>query len=192
MDKQNALHSFDHADGGYHLMGCILSAASCNKWWMEDILNTQDFGKEQEPITAEKLGANDVYYLPYLMGERSPHNDPAARGSFIGLRMDSTRADMTQAVLEGVAFAIKDCVEIARAQGVEIASSTLCGGGAMLAAVACGEYATVQECADKLIKIKSVTEPDPALVKKYAARYELWHKLYPALKPLYAEMEALQ
>ena len=139
---------------------------------MEDILNTQDFGKEQEPITAEKLGANDVYYLPYLMGERSPHNDPAARGSFIGLRMDSTRADMTQAVLEGVAFAIKDCVEIARAQG--------------------GEYATVQECADKLIKIKSVTEPDPALVKKYAARYELWHKLYPTLKPLYAEMEALQ
>ena len=223
VDKQNALHSFDHADGGYHLMGSILSAASCNKWWMEDILNTQDFGKEQEPITAEKLGANDVYYLPYLMGERSPHNDPAARGSFIGLRMDSTRADMTQAVLEGVAFAIKDCVEIARAQGVEIASSTLCGGGAksplwreimanilgiplalpqteqgpgyggaMLAAVACGEYATVQECADKLIKIKSVTEPDPALVKKYAARYELWHKLYPALKPLYAEMEALQ
>lgn len=53
MDKQNALHSFVHADGGYHLMGCILSAASCNKWWMEDILNTQDFGKEQEPITAE-------------------------------------------------------------------------------------------------------------------------------------------
>ena len=223
VDAHNALHSFDHADGGYHLMGCMLSAASCNKWWMEDILNTQDFGKEQEPITAEKLGANDVYYLPYLMGERSPHNDPAARGSFIGLRMDSTRADMTQAVLEGVAFAIKDCVEIARAQGVEIASSTLCGGGAksplwreimanilgiplalpqteqgpgyggaMLAAVACGEYATVQECADKLIKIKSVTEPDPALVKKYAARYELWHKLYPTLKPLYAEMEALQ
>ena len=223
VDSNNALHAFAHADGTYHLMGCMLSAASCNKWWMEDILNTQDFGKEQEPITAEKLGANDVYYLPYLMGERSPHNDPAARGSFIGLRMDSTRADMTQAVLEGVAFAIKDCVEIARAQGVEIASSTLCGGGAksplwreimanilgiplalpqteqgpgyggaMLAAVACGEYATVQECADKLIKIKSVTEPDPALVKKYAARYELWHKLYPALKPLYAEMEALQ
>mgnify|MGYP000644654957 CR=1 FL=1 len=102
VDKQNALHSFDHADGGYHLMGCILSAASCNKWWMEDILNTQDFGKEQAPITAEKLGANDVYYLPYLMGERSPHNDPAARGSFIGLRMDSTRADMTQAVLEAL------------------------------------------------------------------------------------------
>lgn len=76
VDKQNALHSFDHADGGYHLMGCILSAASCNKWWMEDILNTQDFGKEQEPITAEKLGANDVYYLPYLMGERSPITIP--------------------------------------------------------------------------------------------------------------------
>ena len=221
VDENNALHSFDHADGSYHLMGCMLSAASCNKWWAEEILGTKDFAAEQAPI--QKLGENHVFFLPYLMGERSPHNDPAARGSFIGLRMDSTRADMTQAVLEGVAFAIKDCVEIARAQGVEIASSTLCGGGAksplwreimanilgiplalpqteqgpgyggaMLAAVACGEYATVQECADKLIKIKSVTEPDPALVKKYAARYELWHKLYPTLKPLYAEMEALQ
>ena len=90
VDPHNALHSFPHADGGYHLMGCILSAASCNKWWMEDILKTEDYQKEQTPITVERLGRNDVYYLPYLMGERSPHNDPAARGAFIGMRMNTS------------------------------------------------------------------------------------------------------
>ena len=125
VDKQNALHSFAHADGGYHLMGCILSAASCNKWWSEEVLHTTDYAAEQKPITADKLGANDVYFLPYLMGERSPHNDPASRGAFVGLRMDTPRAALTQAVLEGVAFAIRDCVEIARAQGVKIKASTL-------------------------------------------------------------------
>ena len=130
VDSSNALHSFDHADGGYHLMGCILSAASCSKWWMEDILRTKDFSGEEGGISPEKLGENDVFFLPYLMGERSPHNDPAARGAFIGMRMDTSRADMTQAVLEGVAFAIRDCVEIARSQGIQLSSSTLCGGGA--------------------------------------------------------------
>ena len=75
--KNNALHSFAHADGHYHLMGCMLSAASCNKWWAEEILHTDDFAAEQKDIT--KLGENHVFYLPYLMGERSPHNDPYAR-----------------------------------------------------------------------------------------------------------------
>ena len=64
------------------------------------------------------------------MGERSPHNDPDVRGMFIGMSMDTTRNDMTQAVLEGVAFAIRDSIEIARALGIEIKRSTICGGGA--------------------------------------------------------------
>ena len=130
VDRQNALHSFAHADGGYHLMGCILSAASCNKWWQEEVLGGGDYQGEEARIAPERLGRNDVYYLPYLMGERSPHNDPAARGTFAGLRMDTSRADMTQAVLEGVAFAIRDCVEIARGQGIDIRASRVCGGGA--------------------------------------------------------------
>ena len=111
-------------------MGCILSAASCNKWWIETILQTKDFQTEELPVTREQLGENDVCFLPYLMGERSPHNDPAARGAFVGMRMDTSRAQMTQAVLEGVSFAIRDCVEIARAQGIQLQTSTLCGGGA--------------------------------------------------------------
>ena len=114
VDDNNALHSFAHADGYYHLMGCMLSAASCNKWWLDDIIKDKDYQKEQAEITDDKLGNNKVFYLPYLMGERSPHNNPLARASFIGMTMDTTRSDMTQAVLEGVAFAIRDSFEVAK------------------------------------------------------------------------------
>ena len=81
VDPNNALHAFAHADGHYHLMGCMLSAASCNKWLMEDIFGTEDYNAEQAPITDDKLGENHVYFLPYLMGERSPINDTDARGT---------------------------------------------------------------------------------------------------------------
>lgn len=130
VDSNNALHSFCHASGAYHLMACILSAASCNKWFCEDILKTDDYIGEQIAITNDDLGNNDVFFLPYLMGERSPINDTDARGTFIGMRMDTKRQDMLQAVLEGVAFAIRDNVEIAKAQGIQITCSSLCGGGA--------------------------------------------------------------
>ena len=130
VDATNALHAFAHADGGWHLMGCMLSAASCNKWLLEDILGTSDHAAEQAAIKEEKLGENHTYFLPYLMGERSPINDTDARGTFIGMTMDTTRADLVQAVLEGVAFAIRDSVEVARNLGIEIPSSKICGGGA--------------------------------------------------------------
>ena len=71
-----------------------------------------------------------MFFLPYLMGERSPINDTNARGTFIGMTMDTTRADLVQAVLEGVAFAIRDSVEVARSLGITIDSSMICGGGA--------------------------------------------------------------
>lgn len=130
VDPNNALHAFAHADGGWHLMGCMLSAASCNKWLLEDILGTDDHAGEQAPITEDKLGENRVFFLPYLMGERSPINDTNARGTFIGMTMDTSRADMVQAVLEGVAFAIRDSVEVARSLGITINTSKICGGGA--------------------------------------------------------------
>ena len=128
VDKNNALHSFAHADGHYHLMGCMLSAASCNKWWMDEIIGTKDYAAEQAQIS--KLGENHVYFLPYLMGERSPHNDPNARGTFIGMTMDTSRADMTQAVLEGVAFALRDSLEVAKSLGIHLERTKICGGGA--------------------------------------------------------------
>lgn len=130
VDENNALHSFCHADGHYHLMGCMLSAASCNKWWMDDILNTKEYDREQEAITDDMLGNNRVFYLPYLMGERSPHNNPAARSTFTGMTMDTGRVDMTQAVLEGVAFAVRDSFEVAKSLGINITETKICGGGA--------------------------------------------------------------
>lgn len=217
VDKNNALHAFAHADGHYHLMGCMLSAASCNKWWMEDIIGTEDFAEEQKTIT--KLGKNNVYFLPYLMGERSPLNDPLARGTFIGLTMDSSRADMTQAVLEGVAFAIRDSFEVAKSLGIKIERSKICGGGAksplwkkmianilnikldvieseegpgyggaMLAAVACGEFASVEEAAEKLVKIVDTVEPTPELVAKYEEKYQKFAKIYPTVKELFPKL----
>ena len=130
VDPFNALHAFAHADGGWHLMACMLSAASCNKWLCEDILNTSDYAAEQGDITDEKLGRNHVFFLPYLMGERSPINDVNARGTFIGMTMGSSRSDLVQAVLEGVAFAIRDSFEIAKSLGIPIPRSRICGGGA--------------------------------------------------------------
>ncbi|MDO4633583.1 MAG: xylulokinase [Eubacteriales bacterium] len=217
VDEHNALHSFDHADGNYHLMGCMLSAASCNKWWMDEIIGTKDYGAEQAQI--EKLGENHVFFLPYLMGERSPHNNPNARGTFIGMTMDTTRADMTQAVLEGVAFAIRDSFEVAKSLGIQIDRTKICGGGAksplwkkiianvlglkvdmieseegpgyggaMLAAVACGEFASVEEAAEKLVKVVDTIEPDPALVEKYNERYAKFAKIYPTVKCLFDEV----
>ncbi len=130
VDEYNALHAFAHADGGWHLMGCMLSAASCNKWLLEEILHTEDHEGEQAAIESEKLGRNNVFFLPYLMGERSPINDVDARGTFIGLAMNNSRADLVQAVLEGVAFAIRDSFEVAKSLGLHIERSRICGGGA--------------------------------------------------------------
>ena len=214
VDENNALHSFAHADGHYHLMGCMLSAASCNKWWMEEIMQTKDFAGEQKAI--EKLGENHVYFLPYLMGERSPHNNPNARGTFIGMTMDTTRADMYQAVLEGVGFALRDSFEVAKSLGIKIERTKICGGGAKSplwkkiianilgikvdiieseegpgyggarrAAVGCGEFASVEEAADKLVKVIDTVEPDAELTAKYDERYNQFRQIYPTVKPVF-------
>ncbi len=214
VDENNALHSFCDANGGYHLMGCMLSAASCNKWWMDDILDTKDYAAEQQAI--QKLGENRVFYLPYLMGERSPHNNPNARASFIGMSMDTTRADMTQAVLEGVAFGLRDSFEVAKKLGIQISTVRICGGGAksalwkkiianvlnvevevlkveegaglggaVLAAVACGAYENVEAAAAQIVEIVDTMKPEPELVAKYNCQYEKFKQIYPTCKDLF-------
>lgn len=212
--QNNALHLFAHADGGYHLMGCMLSAASCNKWWSEDILKTADYQAEQSKIS--KLGENKVYFLPYLMGERSPHNDPDVRAVFIGMSMSTSREDMTQAVLEGVAYGLRDSLEAAKAMGIELKESKICGGGAkstlwkkiianvlnvklevlkaeegpalgaaMLAATGCGEYENVQAAAEQIVQVSEIVEPQAELAEKYEERYIDFRKIYPAVKNLF-------
>ena len=219
VDPMNGLHAFAHADGHWHLMGCMLSAASCNKWFCEEILHTADYPKEQTDMEA-KLGDNRVFFLPYLMGERSPINDVNARGTFVDLSFDTTRRDMVQAVMEGVAFAIRDSYEVAKAIGVRIERSKLCGGGAkspvwrrmlcnilnipldlpqteqgpgyggaMLAMVGTGLFASVRDCADALVQVKDTIFPDPALAAKYEKRYQQFKRIYPAVKDFYKNLQ---
>jgi xylulokinase len=214
VDSFNALHSFAHADGNYHLMGCMLSAASCNKWWMDEILKTKNYSDEQQNIT--NLGENDIFFLPYLMGERSPHNNPDARAMFIGMSMDTTREEMTQAVLEGVVFGLRDSLEVARSLGISIHKTKISGGGAksslwkklvanimnvkveqveseegpayggaILAAVGCGEYPDVDTAVEKLIKVTNSIEPEAELVEKYEKKYQKFKRIYPTVKDLF-------
>ena len=218
VDKYNALHAFAHADGCYHLMGCMLSAAAANTWWLEDIIGSDDYDGAQKKI--ENLGENPVFFLPYLMGERSPHNNPNARGTFIGMTMDTTKTDMYQAVLEGVSFGLRDSFEVAKSLGVSVSRTKLCGGGAksalwrrlianifnikvdilaseegpalgaaMLAAVACGAFADVAEAAAKIVKVTETIEPEPDIAAKYEERYRQFTSIYPAVKPVFETLK---
>lgn len=213
LPSNNAIHAFAHATGGFHLMGCILSAASCNKWWMEEILKTSDFAGEQTDFVP--LGTNEILFAPYLMGERTPHNDADLRGAFLGLSMNTSRAQMTQAVMEGVAFAMRDSLEIAKSLGIEIKTTKICGGGAkspiwkkifanvlgipvqsieteegpglggaMLAAVGCGVYPSVEAMANEVVKVVDITEPDAEITAKYDVTYKRFCKIYNAIKDI--------
>ncbi len=218
LDENNALHSFAHASGKYHLMGCILSAASCNKWWMEEVLRSKDYAGEEEGLS-ELLGENEVFFLPYLMGERSPHNDVNARGAFIGIRPDTSRQKMNLAIMEGVAFALRDCLDIAKKSNIDIKFTKICGGGAksktwkkvianvlgipvvgleaeegpalgaaILAMVGSGEYKNISEAADAIVKTSVITPPDENLTIKYERKYKIFKELYPALKNCFEMM----
>lgn len=217
VDPDNALHAFAHADGKYHFMGVMLSAAASSKWWVEEILATKDYKTEEGAVA--KLGENNVFFLPYLMGERTPHNNPNARGTFIGMTMDTTRADMTQAMLEGVAFALRDSFEIVKSLGVSLDRIRINGGGAksplwckiiadvlnvkvdkinssegpafgaaILAAVGCGKYTSVEEACNTLVKVVKTTEQDPKEVELYNKKYEIFRQIYPSLKEMYDKM----
>lgn len=127
-DKKGRLHSFCHANGKYYQMGVILSAASSLKWWVEEINKTSDY--EMLMKEAEESKAKDLYFLPYLVGERTPHNDINVRGAFIGFNINHQRGDMTKAVLEGVAFALRDSYEILKEINIKSKIIRLSGGGA--------------------------------------------------------------
>ncbi|MBR6918008.1 MAG: xylulokinase [Clostridia bacterium] len=209
VDEKNALHSFAHANGKWHLMGCILTAASARKWWLEDVIGDGDYGAD-EKIASD--ACSDVIFLPYLSGERSPHNDVRARGAFIGLSAATTKAEMSRAIMEGVAFALKDCLEVAKSNGVFPTATTLCGGGAKsrvwrqiiadvlempvnilqteqgpsigaaaLAMVGCGEYDSVASASASIAKIADTLSPNAGSFPYYEAKYKKFRRLYPAI-----------
>ena len=202
--SNHAIHFFCHANGGFHTLACILSAASAEEWWIKGILDS-DYNFEEGKI--RELGTNRVFFLPYLAGERSPHNDTGLRGVFFGLSGETTREDMTLAVMEGVAFAFRDNLEIMRRSGICVRRATVSGGGAssalwrtilcnvlgipllnthgrdaaglgaaLIAARGCG---TVPE--DPLADCE-LCEPDAELVRRYEERYHLFREYFSALE----------
>ncbi len=214
-DPSGAIHSFLGGDGGYSLLACSLSSASCLKWLYEDIYLSKDYKGEELRIAPNKLGHNNVYFLPYLMGERSPINDPDARGAFVGISLSNKREDLSLAVMEGVAFALKDSFIKMQELGNKITSCHLTGGGSRIAvwrkilanvlnvdlslvgedagasygmAVLCLYHDGIYkslEEAESLIQPEETTHPIPSLAKEYEERYRKFKKLYPSLKEFY-------
>lgn len=129
VDQTMRLHAFAHANGHYHSMGVMLSAASCIKWWSETV--NPEISLEQLLEEAKAIPTNEqmVLFLPYLMGERTPYADPNARGTFIGLSPTTTRGHLTRAILEGVAFGLKDSLQILQSLDLPIKEIRVIGGG---------------------------------------------------------------
>ena len=209
LPKENALHSFVNTTGKYHLMGCILSAASTRKWWLENVLGSGDY--QADDICIKNAKADQLYFLPYLSGERSPHNDVNARGAFIGLTHSTSKGEMSKAIMEGVAFALRDCLEIAKENGCKFNKTTICGGGSMsdiwnqimadvldlpiyknegsgsfgaalLALSGVNDISLYDNRIIKNMKYEKVFYPKKDNVEYYNNKYQTFAKLYPALK----------
>ncbi len=130
-EPDGRLHAFCHAvPGQWHLMGVMLSAAGSLQWFRDAFAPGLSFEALLAPAAAIPPGSDGLLFLPYLTGERTPHPDPLARGAFVGLTARHTLAHLTRAVLEGVAFGLKDSFELIQAAGVGAREVRASGGGA--------------------------------------------------------------
>lgn len=131
VDAQYRTHTFCHAvPGAWHVMGVMLMAGGAFQWYRETFAPTTDFDTLVQEAAGVAAGAENLLFAPYLSGERTPYPDPQARGAFVGLTIAHTRAHCTRAVLEGVAFGLRDSLEILKAMGVPLQELRLTGGGA--------------------------------------------------------------
>ncbi|QPC85561.1 xylulokinase [Mesorhizobium sp. NBSH29] len=210
-NPESAVHTFCHAlPGAWHQMGVILSATDSLNWL------TGITGRSAADLTEELgkslRGPNGVFFLPYLSGERTPHNDAMVRGAFAGLSHQSDRTALTQSVLEGVAFAFRDNLEALRAAGTQLSRVTAIGGGSRsrywLKAIATSLELPVDVPADGdfgaafgaarlgLIAAENADpfavcstpataetiEPDKTLTGAFADAYQHYRALYPAIQ----------
>lgn len=204
-DRENAIHAFCSASGKYHYLACTLTAASSQKWWIEDVLKA-----DYNYSITDYISKSDVLFLPYLMGERSPVNDTSVRGMFCNLSMNTTREEMTLAVLEGVAFSIKQNIEIIKSLGVDITRSKICGGGAknrewvellatildleielptlehggVLGACILASQGDNNDISKAFYGIKQTISPNKDLVDYYNKKYDKYLKLYSMAREL--------
>ncbi len=131
LDLKGRIHTLCHAiPERWHNTGVTLSAGLSLKWFRANFGEGKSFDELTDEAAKIPAGADGAIWLPYLMGERTPHLDPFARAAFVGLTASHTRAHLTRAVLEGVAFSLRDSIEIFKESGAEISSVRLGGGGA--------------------------------------------------------------
>jgi xylulokinase len=213
-DEQGRVHAFCHAvPGGWHAMGVMLSAAGSLRWLRDVAAPGGDYGALVAEAERWQPGVEGLTFLPYLSGERTPHADPNARGAFIGLHQRHDRGALARAVLEGVAFGLRDSLELLAAIGVKAEVGRVSGGGsrsslwlrivasvlglplqktaveegaaygaALLGGVAAGSFADVHGAVAACVETVDTIEPEPEWVEVYAARYERFRALYPALR----------
>ena len=217
IEPSGRAHAFCHAvPERWHLMTVMLSAAGSLRWFRDAIAPGTSYPELLEGTDAVPAGSDGLWFLPYLTGERSPHPDPLARGAFIGLTVTHDRRHLARAVLEGVAYGLRDGLELMVAAGVprptqvrasgggtasrlwmqiladvmevEVATvSTTEGaayGAALLAAVGSGWHQTVQAGCEAWVRVTPLTLPG-ADAAAYAAGYEEYRTLYPALAPTF-------
>ena len=207
---QGAVHAFCHAiPDTWHQMGVILSASDSLEWLVP---HRRPQARRPRRRGRASTAPSAVTFLPYLSGERTPHNDAAARGAFVGLAQSTGLPDLTQAVMEGVAYAFADCQRVLADAGTDFAAALAVGGGARsetwLRIIASVLDRPLQLAADSDVgaalgaarlaicaaegaapaevcaapEIVRTIEPDPALVPRYREGYARYRSLYPALK----------
>jgi xylulokinase len=215
-DSEGRVHAFCHAvPGGWHAMGVMLSAAGSLAWLGAAV--APDEPLETLVAEAERWppGVEGLTFLPYLAGERTPHVDPHARGAFVGLSLRHDRGALVRAVLEGVAFGLRDSLELVRMMGVEPEVARVSGGGArsdlwlrivasvlalplertavdegsafgaaLLGGVAGGVFDDVHDAVSATVRVTVTIEPEPEWTEPYAAAYNRFRSLYPALRSL--------
>ena len=171
IDYKSFLQSYAHANGKYHIMAVMLNAAGAMKWWNESILEDNNYNDYYDRVLKAKKD-NKLFFLPYLAGERSPINNPYAKGVIFGLELSHKKEDIDRAIVEGVTFALRDSFELIKNLGITIHRIKITGGGSK-------SNIWAQMIADVLnIEVqKGETEEGPALGAAILAMVGL--KVYP-------------
>jgi xylulokinase len=221
-DPAGRVHTFCHAvRGKWHVMGVTQGAGLSLQWFRNRLAPGTDYDALMEEAAHSPAGAYGLFWLPYLMGERTPHLDAGARGGWIGLTASHTRADLIRALIEGVSYSQRDCLDIIEELGVTVSSVRASGGGAkspfwrrILANVLHKRLATLESQEGSAYgaallamvgsgEFASVPEACRAVIHETesappdgdAAFYEAGHRvyasLYPALQRAFTDIAAL-
>jgi xylulokinase len=216
LDPQARLHTFcDARPGGWHAMGVMLSAAGSLRWLRDTAAPGMPFARLSDEAAKWDAGSGGLLFLPYLSGERTPHNDAAARGAFIGLGLEHDRGAMARAVMEGVAYGLRDSLELLAALGDRPRVGRVFGGGAaselwlrivasalemrlerievedgsaygaaLLAGVAAGVFAGVDDAASRCLRVTATIDPNDDWTVRYRDGHARFTRAYPAVRPL--------